>query len=307
MNKESFNIYFDNAFATMNQTKFENWFADMACRVYGKDFELIKAGGSHGDKKSDGRRISTETIYQCYAPESPKTFAAKAKSKISDSFPAVIDYWPNIQEWIFVHNNEQGISTSISDKLEELRAKYININIVTASRSFLKDELHDKLTLQHLIDIYPSASLDFKAVQMEHIRPLLKKIIEARTTKTDPNIFGEIPNEEKLDFNDLSPDSKYEIRRARPFIGVVDRYLDGMSTPDNASIIQAEIREKYLEFKSLGYDPDEILWKLLVFCGGGDTAAVNAAAYVITAYFIDSVMYSRTHQWYHHANADKTH
>lgn len=72
MNKIDFDIHFDNAFATLSQTRFEDWFARMASRVYGTDFELIKAGGRHGDKKSDGRRISTETIFQCYAPESPR-------------------------------------------------------------------------------------------------------------------------------------------------------------------------------------------------------------------------------------------
>lgn len=82
LNKSDFDIYFNNAMATMNQTKFEDWFAAMASRVFGADFELIKAGGQHGDKKSDGRRISTETIFQCYAPESPEKFAKHAKEKI---------------------------------------------------------------------------------------------------------------------------------------------------------------------------------------------------------------------------------
>jgi len=92
MKKIDFDIHFDNAFATLNQTRFEDWFARMASKVYGTDFELIKAGGRKGDKKSDGRRISTETVFQCYAPESPKTFAEKAKAKIADNFPEVLDY-----------------------------------------------------------------------------------------------------------------------------------------------------------------------------------------------------------------------
>ena len=286
--KADFDIHFANAFATMNQSKFEGWFAAMACRVFGTDFELIKAGGKDGDKKSDGRRISTETVYQCYAPESPATFAAKAKAKIANSFPEVVKYWPNIKEWVFVHNNIEGIPTTASDKLEELRKQYPALKVVTATRIFLKDELHDKLSLQQMIDVYPSASLNFNEVQMAHIRPLLKRIIEVRTVNPDPNSFGEIPDESKLDFNRLSPDSKYDIRRARPHIDVVERYLAGMSNPQNASIIQAEMRAKYLELKDLGYDPDEILGKLLTFCGGGENAIVTAAAYVIVAYYLDA-------------------
>lgn len=288
MKKTDFDIHFDNSFATMNQTKFEGWFAAMACRVFGTDFELIKAGGQHGDKKSDGWRISTKTVYQCYAPESASTFAAKATAKISDSFPEVLQYWPDLKEWVFVHNNEGGVSTAASDKLEDIRKQYPDIKIATASRGFLKDELHDKLSLQQLIDIYPSASLNFNEVQMAHIRPLLKGIVAARTANPDPNNFGDIPDEAKLDFNGLSPDSKYDIRRARPHINVVERYLAGMSTPQNASIIQAQMRDKYLELKDFGYDPDEILGALLAFCGGNGTSTVTAAAYVIVAYYLDS-------------------
>ena len=260
----------------------------MASRIFGTDFELIKAGGRSGDKKSDGRRISTETIYQCYAPESPATFAAKAKTKIADSFPKVIEYWPDIKEWVFVHNNADGIPTTVSDILEELRKQYPKVKLVTASRAFLKDELHDKLSLQQLIDIYPSASLNFREVRMEHIRPLLKHIMAARAVSLDPNNFGEIPDESKLDFNKLSQDSKYDIRRAQPHIGVVDRFLENMSIPQNASIIQGQMRAKYLELKDLGYHADEILGELLIFSGADVDSTTRAAAYVIVCYYLDS-------------------
>jgi len=226
--------------------------------------------------------------WNSYAPESPRTFAEKSKAKIADSFPEVVDFWPNLRKWVFVHNNVDGLPTSASDKLEELRKKYPALNISTASRSFLKDELHDKLSMQQMIDIYPSASLNFHEVQMSHIRPLLKKIVEARSVDPDPTNFGDIPDESKLDFNRLSPDSKHDIQRARPHIDVVDRYLAGMPSPKNASIIQAEMRAKYMELKGFGYDPDEIMYKLLVFCGGGETATVSAAAYVIVAYYLDA-------------------
>ena len=290
MKKSDFDIYFDLAFATNNQTRFERWFVDMAACVFGLDFESIKAGGVKGDKKSDGRRISTETIYQCYAPESPKTFAEEAKTKILDSFPEVTKYWPDVKEWVFVHNNVGGLPPSASDALEELRSEYEKISIAAPSppRRFLKDEFHDKLSIQQMIDLYPSASINFGSVQMEHIRPLLKKIIAERTAAPDPNAFGEIPDEDKLNFNKLSPDSKYDITRAQPHIAIVDRYLKSLNTPQNASIIQAEMRTKYLELKDRGYLPDEILAEMLRFVGGDGMSTENAAAYVILAYYFDA-------------------
>lgn len=290
MRKSDFDIYFDLALSSYTQNKFEDWFASMAACIFGADFELIKAGGHHGDKKSDGRRISSETVYQCYAPESPKTFAEKSKSKILDSFPEVTTYWPNLKEWVFVHNNADGLPTTTSDAIEKLRIEYPTIKIVAPSppRRFLKDSFHDRLSLQQLIDLYPAARMNFMAVSMEDVRPLLKKVISEKTAQPDPAAFGDLPDEAKLDFNELSPEAKFNLNRARPHVDIVDRYLSGMSTPQHASIIQTQLRSKYDEACDLGYNPDEILGQLLAFVGSDGTPTVNASAYVILAYYFDA-------------------
>ncbi len=290
MNKSDFDLYFDLALATNNQAKFEEWFAEMAACVFGTDFELIKAGGHDGDKKSDGRRVSTQTVYQCYAPESPKTFAEKAKKKIADSFPEVTEYWPDLKEWVLVHNNAEGMPTTASDALEELRKQYpaITISVPSPPRRYLKDNFHDKLSLQQLIDLYPAASRNFLAVTMEDVRPLLKRVIAEKTVHSDPTAFGELPDESKLDFNALSPDAKHDLTRARPHVDIVDRYLSGMSNPQHASVIQTQMRSKYEEARGLGHNPDEILGKLLTFVGGDGTPTISAAAYVILTYYFDA-------------------
>lgn len=288
MKKSDFNDYFDRMFETCNQARFEAWFTELAGCAWGTDFEPIKAGGQHGDKKSDGRRVSLETVYQCYAPESPSTFAKNAVGKVNDSFPEVIGYWPNMKEWVFVHNNPDGVTATLSDALEALRSEYPEITISTASRRFMKDELHDKLTMQQLLDVYPSARLNFKDVGMESIRPLMKRIIREKRSVVDANDFGEIPDEEKLDYNLLIPDAKFDLRRAMPNIGIVDRFIGGMSTPANASIIQSEMREKYLELHDLGHDPDEILGRMLSFVRGDEDPKSTAAAYVILTYYFEA-------------------
>lgn len=289
MNKADFNDHFDRMFDTSNQTGFEEWFAELAGCVWGSDFEPIKAGGHHGDKKSDGRRVSTETVFQCYAPESPATFAKKAVAKVQDSFPEVLEYWPNLSKWVFVHNNAAGITSSLSDALEALRAKYPDITILTASRRFLKDELHDGLTLSQMLDVYPMARLNFKDVEMKHVRPLLKRIIREKSAPSDADDFGGIPDEKKLDHNDLGTDAKQYLANAFLYVGIVDRFLNGMNNPQNASDLQAEMRAKYVQLRDLGYDPDEILGKLVSFVRGvEDDPKTMAAAYVVVAYYFDA-------------------
>ncbi|MEX1034318.1 MAG: ABC-three component system protein [Sneathiella sp.] len=286
MNKSDFTRFFDQKFQTCNQGDFEKWFAELAACAWGNDFELIKAGGKDGDKKSDGRRVSTETVYQSYAPESSSTFARNAAAKVRDSFPEVLEYWPRLSEWVFIHNNGDGIPTSLSDAIEKLRSEYPSIKISTVSRRFMKDELHDKLNISQLLDLYPMAGLHFEDVEMEHIRPLLKRIIKEKIENTEPADFGGIPDEKKLDHNDLSADSKMYLSSAYLYIGIVDRYLLGMSKPSNASVLQVKMRDKYLELKGYDYEPDEILGKLVSFVRGAeDDPKTMAAAYVVASYY----------------------
>jgi len=261
----------------------------MAAAVLGSDFELIKAGGKKGDKKSDGRCISTETIYQCYAPESPKTFASNAADKIKDSFPEVTTFWPNLEHWIFVHNNLDGIPTSASDAIEEVRAEHPNISITAPPpRRFLKDNFHDKLSLQQLLDIYPKGAFNFGGVKMENIRPLLRTILHDDTFSSLSADFGENPDQSKLDHNELSAHCKDEVNRARPYVDIVDRYVDGMNKPQNATMLQTKMRSKYEELRDLGYTPDEIMGEMRNYVGADGNPTVNAAAQVIVTYYFDA-------------------
>ena len=258
----------------------------MECNHKG-DFEFIKPGGQHGDKKSDGRIISEEKVFQCYAPESSVTFAKHAPEKIKNSFPQVLRYWPNLKTWVFVHNNADGIGTRASNVLEDFRAKYHPVKIQTGSRQFLKG-LHDNLTMQQLIDIYPGVRLDFDNVQMGTIRPLLKKVIAEHVAPTDPLYFGEDPDPKKLEFNKLSYEARFNIQRARKGVGIVARYIDGLSNPKSANTIQSSLISKYEFYMDLGHTPDEILANLLKFIGDDGTPTITAAAYVIITYYFDA-------------------
>lgn len=288
LNKSRFDIYFQNSFLSKKGTEFEKWFCDMAERVYSTDFEKIKAGGSSGDKKSDGRLVSKELIFQCYAPESSSEFAKNSGSKMRDSFPEVLQYWPKLKKWIFIHNNDQGITSKSSDVLEELRSTYPNITLAVASRSFLKDELHDKLSTRQLLDLYPNAELDFTQVQMKNIRPLLKRIRENMKSAPLNHNFGEIPHIAKIKYNKLSSEAQIDLTRARYNIDIMNRYLSSLSNPQHATDIQNGLSGHYVYLRDIGHTPDEILAGLLKFLGDDGVPANRATAYVILTYYLDA-------------------
>lgn len=86
MKKSDFDIHFDNAFATLNQTRFEDWFARMASRVYGTDFELIKAGGKSGDKKVMAGEYQLKRFLNATRQNPPRHLPKKQRAKSPIAF-----------------------------------------------------------------------------------------------------------------------------------------------------------------------------------------------------------------------------
>lgn len=80
----------------------------------------------------------------------------------------------------------------------------------------------------------------------------------------------------------------FSSRFERLYLGVVDRYIQRMSNPANASVLQSEMRAKYLELKDLGYDPDEILGRRVAAVRGDEQSTMTTAALVIVVYYFDA-------------------
>ena len=84
-----YRLMFRNAFLEKKGTEFQDWFARLAARAFGPDFEAVRPYGKRGDLKCDGRRISTRTVFQCYAPYEMKE--ARLNSKLErDHRPASV-------------------------------------------------------------------------------------------------------------------------------------------------------------------------------------------------------------------------
>ena len=76
--------------------EFQNWFANLAGYAYGEDFEKIGPHGKYGDSKCDGRRLSTGTIFQCYAPETIDL--NRMAKKIKSDFTGATAHWSDFMK-----------------------------------------------------------------------------------------------------------------------------------------------------------------------------------------------------------------
>ena len=64
-------IYVDRfrlAFHTQQGIAFQDWFVRLAGHAFGADFEVVRPYGAQGDLQCDGRRVSSKSVFQCYAP-----------------------------------------------------------------------------------------------------------------------------------------------------------------------------------------------------------------------------------------------
>ena len=91
-----YQMRFHVAFLEKKGTEFQNWFVKLARHAIGPDFEPVSAYGNQGDLKCDGRRISTGTIFQCYAPHQRN--AQRLNRKISHDFCGAYEHWGNMAE-----------------------------------------------------------------------------------------------------------------------------------------------------------------------------------------------------------------
>ena len=97
-------LRFELEFRTKRGSEFQDWFVKVAGLAYGSDFDPIRNYGAMGDFKCDGRRLSTGTVFQCYAPGEIKE--AETIAKINSDLPGAVQHWSDfISAWCFVHND----------------------------------------------------------------------------------------------------------------------------------------------------------------------------------------------------------
>ena len=106
-----YRLRFQVAFLEKKGTEFQDWFVRLAGYAFGSGFEAVRAYGKSGDFKCDGRRLSTRTIFQCYAPY--QQTAAELDKKIDGDFRGAHDHWDTwMNERVLVHNDTRGLPPS---------------------------------------------------------------------------------------------------------------------------------------------------------------------------------------------------
>lgn len=284
--KALYQLRFRLAYLEKKGTEFESWFVELASHALGADFEPVAAHGRDGDFKCDGRRLSTRTIYQCYAPQQMNQ--ARTISKIDADFHGARQHWPDwMREWTLVHNRKEGLPPKVIQHLDQLRAQHPDIAIVDWGPSLLETELFSKLDSTGWEAVFGYAP---SAAGVDDLAPTdIVAVIEAleREAPSPTPDAIEPPSPQKLQRNELSDDVAILLQAGRKKEALVARYFDMHPSPELGEKIAVAFRRRYAELRAAELAPDEIFAKLQQNAGGDGTPKRQTAALAVLSYYFE--------------------
>ncbi len=276
---------FKNAFLEKKGEAFEDWFVTLAGHAWGSDFEAARAHGNHGDWKCDGRRVSTGTIFQCYAPIS--TAARRVIEKIDSDLGGAVEKWPAfIKAWTFVHNDAGGLPAPVLSHIDRKRRQYPNLEIQIWTEPnlwALFEQLTDQAK-QHVFGPVPTLAT-VQSITFQDLEPVITAL-ENREPDPEDDVPPP-PSELKLDKNDLSREARKFLTIGRLKVRMVEAYFGKSVTIELGDRIAETFRQRYAELRGLGLTPDQILGELQKFAGVSGHPKRQAAALAVLAYFFD--------------------
>jgi hypothetical protein len=282
-------IYVDRfrlAFHTQKGTAFQDWFVRVAGYAFGSDFEEVRPYGPYGDLKCDGRRVSSGSVFQCYAPESMKE--AALITKIGEDFHGARSHWAgDMQEWVFVHNDGRGLPPNAVRHLDALRKAHTPLQIATWSEPELL-KLTMNLDLSALQALFgPAASIAIvDRLAMADLMPIIDALQRQEPNPSNPPLTP--PSAEKLEKNELSEESGLLLRIGRRKSSLVDTFFRKSPRPDLGERIAEAFRMRYAELKALDLPADTIFKHLQDYAGFNGEPKRQGAALAVLAYFFDS-------------------
>lgn len=275
---------FRNAFLEKKGTEFQDWFVRLASSAFGADFEPVRAYGKRGDLKCDGRRLSTRTIFQCYAPH--QMDERKLIRKIDDDYLGAIEHWQDwMVEWVLVHNDSRGLSPDVIRHLDRCRTANSGVTISVWQEPELRQQLVESLSLSDLQSIFGFApsKAGIETLVMDDLKPIIDQLQRIEPSPGEEPLAP--PSVRKLERNELSSDVTELLRVGRRKEALVADYFLNHPRPDLGEEVAEAFRVRYAQLKEHGRAPDDIFHHLQQYAGTNGPRRQGAALAVLSYFF----------------------
>lgn len=273
-----FALQADLALSKKLGTEFQDFFVSVASAIWGADFEPRRPQGSIGDRKCDGYRVSTKTVFQSYAPRS---IEAKAiEGKIQEDFSGALEHFKQeMKGWTLVHNDWAGLPTTSHELVMSLRSQHAHLTIESWGPDVLKQEIMTLPAnkLRVLLPGVPSA-LELRRIAFKEIEELVR-VIETEDPKYDLST-PLAPSPTKLEYNSLSGHITGLLKAGEISATKFRDYFSETSRVETGNRIADKFNRDYKRRREAGHAPDQIFFGLVELAGGLDCDKPTQAAVI---------------------------
>jgi ABC-3C protein len=214
---------------------------------------------------------------------------SKCIKKITEDFTGALPYWKShFDEWIFTHNDVNGLAPDVLKLLLDLS---LNNKPLVATHWGYAELLVEYKALSSsdvatLLGPVPDHK-DVVSIRLEDVKPLLDHIaIQPEQLVTD---VRSVPAA-KLQHNQLSPAVATLLKAGMARSEIVKKYLRGLAGQTLYDRFAASFRARYGNLKAEGRPSDDLFLGLQKFVAGEDfpSPSHQAAALAVLAFFFEA-------------------
>ena len=283
---------FNNQFRSHIGDGFQDWFAKLVRHLYPTgSVQAVRL--TQGDGKLDVLALDEQVVFQCYGPQTFKT--SEAAAKITEDFNGAYESLEGrLKKWIFIHNHPTGkldklCLKALNDLIEECRQRGESIEVLAWGIEDLWAALEDGIPFHGLRELFGSP--DPIHVDFACLEELLLTLERADYPEDVAPVS--LPSDKKLEFNELGPAYRREIREGRSGLRAMDGYMASRagSDPEFAERLAQRFRDRYRLLRQRpALSPDEIYESLRLDAGWRAKPDIrrDMATRVILAYFFDT-------------------
>jgi hypothetical protein len=276
---------FQLAVATYPGERFQELFAEIMERRH-PGFQRIRPWGPQGDRKNDGWLPAEKTLFQCYAPSSFTT--KELEAKLTEDYEGATEHWKDkFTDWVFVHNDRNGMAPSVAQLIQDLDARADQVTCTSWGPFQLREQFASLSEADRVAILGPVLTpTDFMGIGAKTIKPLIETL---GAQKPDPAAPVNPVPVGKIEANDLTDEQIAFLTMGAGRAPLVDHYMNNAYTmPTQIDAIATAVADKYRALRDAGQPPAQTLDDMVTWVSGGDIGSkMLANVWAVIAYFFE--------------------
>jgi len=245
--------YFDyKAELALHQKKaiaYQDHFNDLMEAAHGTQFIRVRPAGAVGDRKCDGYLSRTDSVFQVYAPTTIRI--SDWIAKIDADFEGAKAQWERMRQWVFVHNQHDGLPPDAAKMILKLKGKNLTLTIDQWPPTHLLD-ITSHMSEPQLTALFgnPPREEDMRTLDRSDIAIAVSGLTRESAFWQPSGNDLPIVSPRKLDYNQLSEHPRRLITAGIAQTSMVEGFFNHHPDPNLRDRAALRMKESWLRLQS---------------------------------------------------------